>query len=272
MSLLRHLWTQEEETDPAIRSEIAYVVDLRNRIDKTLQTAQEHLKDASTCYARQYNRKAKDRWFEPNDQVLLLLPVKRNKLQLSWQGPYRVIERVGDTDYKVHVRGRPKVFHANLLRKYWPREQCAVTCPVVVEDLDPTEDVSIASAGVPTVPLSASETWKDVSISPTLHKHQADELRGVCKDFGKILTDLPLRSTVGECTLVLKDQNPVRAHQYPLPHSQVQTIQQEVEAMLKMGVIERAASPYSTPIVLVKKKDGTIRFCVNYRKLNVTYQ
>ena len=44
--------------------------------------------------------------------------------------------------------------------------------------------------------------------------------------------------------------------------------QDEIRGMLDKGVIETSDSPWSSPIVLVKKKDGSIRFCIDYRKLN----
>jgi len=55
--------------------------------------------------------------------VLVLLPTDSNKLLLQWQGPFKVLERVRRDDYKVQLAGKAKTYHANMLKKYWIREQ-----------------------------------------------------------------------------------------------------------------------------------------------------
>ena len=61
---------------------------------------------------------------------------------------------------------------------------------------------------------------------------------------------------------------PVKAPSWRRPEVEHQQMEQEVKVMLEAGVIEKSASPWNAPVLLVKKSDGTWRFCVDYRKLN----
>ena len=55
--------------------------------------------------------------------MLVLLPTDSNKLLLQWKGPFEVIEKVRGDDYKIQLTGRTKMFHANMLKKYFERHQ-----------------------------------------------------------------------------------------------------------------------------------------------------
>ena len=55
---------------------------------------------------------------------------------------------------------------------------------------------------------------------------------------------------------------------YPLPYAMREELRKEVETMLEMGVVRPSTSSYTSPMVMVKKKDGSNRVCVDFRKLN----
>ena len=57
--------------------------------------------------------------------MLILLPTDRNKLLMQWKGPFEVSSVVGLNDYKVKVKvkGKERVYHANLLKRYFEREE-----------------------------------------------------------------------------------------------------------------------------------------------------
>jgi transposase InsO family protein/predicted aspartyl protease len=71
-----------------------------------------------------------------------------------------------------------------------------------------------------------------------------------------------------EHRIELMDPEPIRMMPRRVPLTQYQPMLDEVERMLRLGVIRKSVSPYASPIVLVKKKSGEIRFCVDFRKLN----
>ena len=76
-------------------------------------------------------------------------------------------------------------------------------------------------------------------------------------------------TTVGDFRVALKEGvQPIAQRPYPYSLKEKQLIEQEVQKMLAQGVIEPSTAPWSAPVVLVKKKDGSVRFCVDYRQLN----
>lgn len=68
--------------------------------------------------------------------------------------------------------------------------------------------------------------------------------------------------------LLKQGSNPVRVRPYRYPQSQKKEIERLIQEMLAAGIIKISTSPYSSLVLLVKKKDGSWRFCVDYRALN----
>ena len=64
------------------------------------------------------------------------------------------------------------------------------------------------------------------------------------------------------------DTRPIRLHPYRVSSSKSDAMKKEIDEMLRLGVIEPSSSPWSAPVVLIPKPDNTLRFCVDYRRLN----
>ncbi|XP_050295859.1 uncharacterized protein LOC126735794 [Anthonomus grandis grandis] len=81
-----------------------------------------------------------------------------------------------------------------------------------------------------------------------------------------------MSSTLG-CTNLVKleirtNSAPIKQRYYPLSRALQKDVNTELEQMIANGIVEPSISPWSSPIVMVKKKTGEWRFCVDYRALN----
>ena len=107
--------------------------ELREKLEDTLKLAHTELQKAQNKGKHYYDRKTKVTKFAPGDKVLVLLPTDHNKLLMQWKGPFEVSAVVGLNDYRVRVKGKERVYHANLLEKYFEREDPVSVGAVVVE-------------------------------------------------------------------------------------------------------------------------------------------
>ena len=64
------------------------------------------------------------------------------------------------------------------------------------------------------------------------------------------------------------DHTPIKSRPYRVPYSQQDTVNKMIDDMLTHKIISKSNSPWASPVVIIKKKDGSNRFCVDYRKLN----
>ncbi len=206
-----------------------------------------------------YNRGARLRNFTPGDKVLVLLPTSSSKLLAKWQGPFEVTRQVGDLNYEV-VRtdrsGARQIYHLNLLKK-WNEVEPVMLATVVgnEEDLGPE-----ASLKVPSLTLAPGGDH----LSPS----QLTDVARLQREFADVFSPRPSRTNLIQHHIETEPGVVVRSRPYRLPEHKKKVVQSELEAMLEMGVIEESRSDWASPIVLVPKTDGSVRFCMDYRKVN----
>lgn len=67
---------------------------------------------------------------------------------------------------------------------------------------------------------------------------------------------------------IIVEGPPIKQRYYPVSPVLQKHIDDQLNDMLKQGIVEKSNSPWSSPIIMMKKKDGGCRFCVDYHKVN----
>ena len=104
-----------------------------------------------------------------------------------------------------------------------------------------------------------------------LSESESQQVRGLLVEFADVFSEGPMdlgRTDLVKHHIRTDGANPIRQRPRRLPYVWREEARKAVEEMKKQNVIEPSASPWSSPVVLVRKKDGSVRFCVDYRKLN----
>ena len=84
----------------------------------------------------------------------------------------------------------------------------------------------------------------------------------------EVFSDILGKTNMIKHKIELTENNPIRSRLYPLPYAKRENLEKEIKDTLSLRIIRQSNSPFASPIVIVKKKDGSDGICVDYRKLN----
>lgn len=139
-----------------------------------------------------------------------------------------------------------------------------------VEDLNKPVNVSLQEQRV-------SETqWYDkvlpeIDFGPDITESEMKTVLGMLSMHKGVFSTSD--DDVGFCdkikhTIPLSDDTPIKVPHRRIPPHEWQEVREHLEKLLKQKVIQESSSPFASPVVLVRKKDGKLRLCVDYRALN----
>ena len=266
MHILKELWTENVDV-PETKTSYQYVFELREKLEATLELARAELEKAQNKGKHHYDCKAKPRKFRTGDKVLLLLPTDNNKLLMQWKGPYVIQEVVGPNNYKVKVGRGLKTYHANLLKKYVDREEqstpekAATACSAADESCIDQDIFELNE-------IEHKEGPDDINFGQNLSVEQHRQVKRLVREFEDRFTPRPGMTDIVQHQVKLTSNTPVHCKPYRLPYATRQELKKDIKEMLDLGIIRESKSPYASPVVIVKKSDGSNRVCVDYRKLN----
>ena len=221
-----------------------------DRLEVWHDILRERGKEASTKRKKLFDKGTVARTLEAGEQVLCRVPGMSGKLAESWHGPYEVEERKSRVDYKVKVgRGRSKVLHINDLKRYHPRGEEVLRLAIVAEHWEEDEAVGTKLFG-------------------KCGEFDEEDVEGLKREYPDVFSDLPGRTQVCRLRIATGTEAPRVSHPYRIPDKLKEGVRQEVMKLVELGIAVPSVSPWASPVVPVPKADGSVRVCIDYRKLN----
>ncbi len=254
LDLLYEGWV-ERPFDPVDVDE--WLVSLNDRLAVISDCVVANQSVSSGKRAECFKKGVRDKPLELGSLVLMRVPGIKASLQAAWEGPYTVVGKSSNVTYKV-TKGDDhpvRVAHRCNLKVYTSRPALQVNAITVV-----AEDSGIDES------LLVSKTSLDGDVCDGYKKCDLDSL---LSDLSSNFSVSPGLSKVGSCVILLEDGASVVS----LPPRQIpvgirEAVKAELDSLLAGGIIVESDSDWASPLVPVRKKDGGIRLCVDFRRLN----
>jgi hypothetical protein len=150
-----------------------------------------------------------------------------------------------------------------------------VPAGTVLANLEPVTEISVPEDSVSESALAETRSRLINDLVERVDEAVPEEIRlrlkALLENYNPVFSagDYDLgRTNVAQHEIDTNGARPIRQALRRHPPAHAVAIQEHVSVMLKQGIIEPAQSPWASNVVLVRKKDGTLRCCIDYRQLN----
>jgi hypothetical protein len=86
--------------------------------------------------------------------------------------------------------------------------------------------------------------------------------------FAEVVTGLPPDREIEFTVDLIPGTQPIHKAPYRMAPAELKELKKQLQELLDRGFIRPSVSPWGAPVLFVKKKDGTMRLCIDYRELN----
>ncbi|XP_050387541.1 uncharacterized protein LOC126803864 [Argentina anserina] len=139
-------------------------------------------------------------------------------------------------------------------------DSSVVSCKAMTRTLRKEKEALLVQLNsIVSLPKPDTHTPTNSHIQNLIHKYS---------DVFETPTQLPPPRPRDHKIKLLPNTCPINVRPYRYPQFQKNEIEKIIQELLTNGVIRPSVSPYSSPVILVKKKDGSWRLCIDYRALN----
>ena len=272
LAIARQSWLGDNELKPPRNvSTVRYLQDLQHRLESTMNLATDRMRQAHSEMKRRYDKHSSTRCFNTGDLVLILHPTTPQKLFTRWRGPCSITRCLQNNNYELDLGHRKAIFHVNMLRRYHDDrnpETDARACNMIVNENAPNNQDGDNHQDELLDPIGGGGP-SDVVLGQELTTEQRRCVRELLTEFSDVFSNIPGKTDLMEHKITLTDRTPVYLSPYKIPQELEAKVEEELRSLLDLGIIQyEPNSNYCSPLVIVKKPDGSVRLCNNFVGLN----